>query len=122
MRIGLSATQKPIEEVAHFLTGNAETRPDPVIVNIGHKRKLDLAVEVPPMPLGPVASNEMWDEIYDRLVALVGAASVDAGVCEHAADGGARVRMSWASASAKRMWRRIMAACRASCGWRRRRN
>src|ERR1700732_2933149 len=90
VRIGLSATQKPIEEVAHFLTGTSaaeatlnsngsaarlEGAPfpsaDPVIVNIGHKRTLDLAVEVPPMPLGPVASNEMWDAIYDRLVALV---------------------------------------------------
>src|SRR5713101_1772812 len=69
VRIGLSATQKPIEEVAHFLTGSG--RPDPVIVNIGHKRKLDLAVEVPSMPLGPVASNEMWDEVYNRLVTLV---------------------------------------------------
>ena len=69
VRIGLSATQKPIEQVAHFLTGSG--RADPVIVNIGHKRKLDLTVEVPPMPLGPVASNEMWDAIYDRLVALV---------------------------------------------------
>ncbi len=69
IRIGLSATQKPIEEVAHFLTGTG--RPAPVIVDIGHKRKLDLAVEVPPMPLGPVASNELWDAIYDRLVALV---------------------------------------------------
>src|SRR5271166_3946763 len=76
VRIGLSATQKPIEEVAHFLTGNRdieEGNPDgPVIVNIGHKRKLDLGIEVPPMPLGPVASNEMWDAIYDRLVELVG--------------------------------------------------
>jgi ATP-dependent Lhr-like helicase len=74
VRIGLSATQKPIEEVGHFLTGSSEKnkkRPDPVIVDIGHKRKLDLAIEVPPMPLGPVASNEMWDSIYDRLVALV---------------------------------------------------
>ncbi len=74
VRIGLSATQKPIEEVARFLTGSSgsgETRPDPVIVNIGHKRTLDLAVEVPSMPLGPVASNEMWDEVYNRLVALV---------------------------------------------------
>ena len=74
VRIGLSATQKPIEEVAHFLTGNSnlgEARPDPVIVNVGHKRTLDLAVEVPPMPLGPVASNEMWDEVYNRLVTLV---------------------------------------------------
>src|SRR5215470_12858316 len=68
-RIGLSATQKPIEAVAHFLTGNG--RPDPVIVNIGHKRTLDLAVEVPPSPLGPVASNEMWDEIYARTIELV---------------------------------------------------
>ncbi len=74
VRIGLSATQKPIEEVAHFLIGSSdsrEARPDPVIVNIGHKRKLDIAVEVPPMPLGPVALNEMWDEVYNRLVALV---------------------------------------------------
>src|SRR5580698_475558 len=70
VRIGLSATQKPIEEIAHFLTGNG--RPDPVIVNVGHKRQLDLAVEVPATQLGPIASNEMWDEIYDRIVELVG--------------------------------------------------
>jgi ATP-dependent Lhr-like helicase len=74
VRIGLSATQKPIEEVAHFLTGRSERseeRPDPVIVDVGHKRKLDLGIEVSPMPLGPVASNELWDTVYDRLVALV---------------------------------------------------
>jgi ATP-dependent Lhr-like helicase len=69
IRIGLSATQKPIEEVAHFLTGNG--RPDPVVVDIGHKRTLDLAVEVPPSPLSAIATNEMWDEIYDRLAELV---------------------------------------------------
>jgi ATP-dependent helicase Lhr and Lhr-like helicase len=69
VRIGLSATQKPIEEVAHFLAGNG--RPDPVIVNVGHKRTLDLGVEVPSSELGPVASNEMWDEIYERIVQLV---------------------------------------------------
>src|SRR5437764_11565313 len=69
VRIGLSATQKPIEEVAHFLTGNG--RPAPVVVDVGHKRKLDLGIEVPPMPLGPVASNELWEEIYNRLVELV---------------------------------------------------
>src|SRR6195256_5883735 len=69
LRIGLSATQKPIEEVAHFLAGNG--RPDPVIVNIGHKRTLDIGVEVPSSELGPVASNEMWDEIYERIVQLV---------------------------------------------------
>jgi ATP-dependent Lhr-like helicase len=70
VRIGLSATQKPVELVAHFLTGTS--RPEPVIVNIGHKRTLDVAVEVPPSPLGPIATNEMWDEIYGRLVELVG--------------------------------------------------
>src|SRR5256886_11119042 len=68
VRIGLSATQKPIEEIAHFLTGNG--RPAPVIVNVGHKRQLDLAVEVPGSQLGPVATNEMWDEIYDRIAEL----------------------------------------------------
>ena len=68
-RIGLSATQKPIELVAHFLTGAG--RPAPAVVNIGHRRKLDLAVEVPASELGPIASNEMWGEIYDRLTELV---------------------------------------------------
>ena len=49
-RIGLSATQKPIEAVAHFLTGAG--RPAPAIVNIGHRRKLDLGVEVPALRTG----------------------------------------------------------------------
>ena len=69
VRIGLSATQKPIDEVARFLAGNG--RPEPVIVDVGHKRKMDLAIEVPASELGPVASNEMWDEIYARIVELV---------------------------------------------------
>ncbi len=69
VRIGLSATQKPIELVAEFLTGSG--RPQPVIVNVGHRREMDLAVEVPGSELGPVASNEMWDEIYDRITNLV---------------------------------------------------
>src|ERR1700723_3323933 len=76
VRIGLSATQKPIEGVPRFLAGNADPqnpRPEPVIVNIGHKRRLDLGVEVPSTELGPVASNEMWDEIYERVVQLVNA-------------------------------------------------
>jgi ATP-dependent Lhr-like helicase len=67
-RIGLSATQKPIELVAQFLTGGS--RPGPVVVNVGHRRELDLAVEVPGSELGPIASNEMWGEIYDRIAAL----------------------------------------------------
>ena len=69
VRIGLSATQRPIELIAHFLTGSG--RPDPVIVQIGHQRVLDLAVEVPASELGPVASHEMWDEIYNRIADLV---------------------------------------------------
>jgi ATP-dependent Lhr-like helicase len=67
MRIGLSATQKPLEDIAHFLTGS---RPDPVVVNIGHRRHMDIGVEVPGSELGAVATNEMWDEIYDRIAAL----------------------------------------------------
>ena len=65
-RIGLSATQKPIEEVARFLTGEHTA-----IVDKGHKRQLDLAVEVPSSPLDAVMSHEVWKEIYDRLVALI---------------------------------------------------
>src|SRR5262245_49033722 len=65
-RIGLSATQKPIEEVARFLTNEPCT-----IVDKGHKRKIDLAVEVPGSPLEAVMSGEVWKEIYDRLVKLV---------------------------------------------------
>jgi ATP-dependent helicase Lhr and Lhr-like helicase len=69
LRIGLSATQKPIELIAHFLAGTG--RPEPQIVQIGHQRQVDLAVEVPSSELGPVASHEMWDEIYNRIAALV---------------------------------------------------
>src|SRR4051812_12534818 len=69
VRIGLSATQKPLDEIAHFLAGAG--RPMPAIVNVGHKRTLDLKIEVPHQELGPVSSNEMWDELYDRLVQLV---------------------------------------------------
>jgi len=64
-RIGLSATVKPIEEVAAFLS------PEARIVNIGHRREMELAVEVPRDELGPVASNEMWAEIYDRVAELI---------------------------------------------------
>src|SRR5215469_8219893 len=67
-RIGLSATQKPIELVADFLTGADGSAAH--IVQIGHRRELDLAIEIPGSELGPVASNEMWDEIYDRIAAL----------------------------------------------------
>src|SRR6266481_8005522 len=64
-RIGLSATVKPIEEVAQFLSPRAH------IVNVGHRRAMELAIEVPKDELGPVASNEMWGEIYDRVAQLI---------------------------------------------------
>ncbi len=69
-RIGLSATQNPIEEVARFLVG-MQTPGDCVIVDRGHKRKIDLAVEVPGSQLEAVMSAEVWQEIYNRLVALI---------------------------------------------------
>ncbi|HKS79873.1 MAG TPA: DEAD/DEAH box helicase [Candidatus Acidoferrales bacterium] len=68
VRIGLSATQKPIELVASFLAGSG--RRAPAIVEVGQRRELDLAVEVPASELGAVASNEMWGEIYDRIAQL----------------------------------------------------
>jgi len=68
-RVGLSATQKPIEEVARFLTG---AHPVPcTIVDSGHVRRRDLALEVPPAPLEAVMSGEVWTQVYDRLAALV---------------------------------------------------
>ena len=69
VRIGLSATQRPIELVANFLAGAGEKSPVH-IVNIGSHRALDLAIETPSSELGPIATNEMWDEIYERIVAL----------------------------------------------------
>jgi ATP-dependent helicase Lhr and Lhr-like helicase len=74
-RIGLSATQKPIEEVARFLvgttnidqTGNARC----AIVDCGFSRTLDLAIELPGAPLEAVMSNEVWTEVYGRLATLI---------------------------------------------------
>jgi ATP-dependent Lhr-like helicase len=74
-RIGLSATQKPIEEVARFLVGNPS--PDRVeeeqcrIIDTGHSRAMDLAIELPGSPLEAVMSNEVWAEVYHRLAELI---------------------------------------------------
>ena len=74
-RIGLSATQKPIEEVARFLVGahavDEAGNPDCEIIDIGHRRKLDLAIELPKSPLEAVMSNEVWEEIYRRIAELI---------------------------------------------------
>jgi ATP-dependent Lhr-like helicase len=74
-RIGLSATQRPIEEVARFLVGtenfDANNRPNCTIIDTGHVRKLDLAIELPESPLSAVMSGEVWNEVYDRLAQLI---------------------------------------------------
>ncbi|MGB4247708.1 MAG: DEAD/DEAH box helicase, partial [Pseudohongiellaceae bacterium] len=73
-RIGLSATQRPVELVANYLTGargGQEAEPDCVIVDSGHRRKIDVTLEVPGSPLSALMSNEVWDELYQRLVLLI---------------------------------------------------
>ena len=74
-RIGLSATQKPLEEVARFLVGtsNIDQQGDArcKIVDCGHLREMDLAIELPGAPLEAVMSNEVWTEVYGRLADLI---------------------------------------------------
>ena len=69
-RIGLSATQKPIEEIAHFLVGAGHEN-SCTIVDTGHVRQRDLALVLPDSPLEAVMAAEVWQEIYDRLAQLV---------------------------------------------------
>ena len=71
-RIGLSATQKPMEDIACLLVGTRRLRrdgtPECAIVDVGHKRELDLSIEVPDQELGPITSHGLWAEVYDRIV------------------------------------------------------
>ncbi|MDX2353361.1 DEAD/DEAH box helicase [Stutzerimonas xanthomarina] len=69
VRVGLSATQKPIEAVADFLVGVGRHCE---IIDVGHGRARDLALEVPPVPLEAVMSNAVWELVYDRLAVLAG--------------------------------------------------
>src|SRR6266851_5269386 len=73
LRIGLSATQKPIDEVAHFLVGTAGTGNGSTcaIVDEGHRRNMDLGIEMPRSTLEAVMSHEVWEEYYDQLTALI---------------------------------------------------
>jgi ATP-dependent helicase Lhr and Lhr-like helicase len=68
-RIGLSATQRPIEAVAGWLGGSRT--PGPMVVDEGHRRALDLDLELPGSPLQAVMSAEVWSEVYDRLAQLI---------------------------------------------------
>jgi ATP-dependent helicase Lhr and Lhr-like helicase len=93
-RIGLSATQRPVEEIAAFLVGtehasasaHGETVVSPSpreergpggevlpcsIVDLGHQRDIDLHIEIPPSDLEAVAAREQWGDIYDRIAGLV---------------------------------------------------
>ena len=73
-RIGLSATVKPIEEVAEWLVGgSAGQREGAAIIDQGHRRELDLGLELPSSPLEAVMAGEVWDEVYDRLTHLINA-------------------------------------------------
>lgn len=68
-KIGLSATVKPLADVARFLSGQFDAG-EGRLIQFGHRRKMDLAVETPCDELGAVATNEQWEDIYDRLAAL----------------------------------------------------
>src|SRR5258705_808730 len=67
-RIGLSATQRPVEEIAHLLVGTGRHCS---IVDIGHRRDLDLEIEIPDSPLATVCSHETWEEIVGRMATLI---------------------------------------------------
>lgn len=69
VRIGLSATQKPISAVADFLVGRAGG--PCAVVDVGHVRARDLGLELPPVPLEAVMPNEVWERVYDRMAELV---------------------------------------------------
>ena len=71
-RIGLSATQRPVETVARFLVGADAARGECAIVDEGHRRAIDLELEIPRSPLSAVMAHEVWEEYYDRLAELIG--------------------------------------------------
>ncbi|HUN81351.1 MAG TPA: DEAD/DEAH box helicase [Phycisphaerae bacterium] len=67
-RIGLSATQRPLSDVAKFLVGVGR---ECELVDIGHRREMDIGIEVPPSALTNVCAHEQWDEIYGRIAELI---------------------------------------------------
>ncbi len=69
VRVGLSATQKPLSLVADFLVGRAGG--ECAVVDVGHVRARDLGLELPQVPLEAVMPNEVWERVYDRMMELV---------------------------------------------------
>jgi ATP-dependent Lhr-like helicase len=66
-RIGLSATQKPLDLVARLLCGVHEDRPPTTIIDCGHARNLDVAIELPDSELEAVASSAQFSDVLDRI-------------------------------------------------------
>ncbi len=116
----LSATQKPIDEIARFLVGadrgrRATASRDCAIVDIGYARQRDLALEVPPSPLEAVMSDDQWEQVYAAASPSWSRASHDARLRQHAAHGRARGAPSGRAARPAKRSRRTTAA------WRRKR-
>jgi ATP-dependent helicase Lhr and Lhr-like helicase len=76
-RIGLSATQKPIEDIARLLVGTGrilpDGKPDCAVIDAGHQRDLDLRVEVPDEELGPIIRQDIWAGVYEKIIAQISA-------------------------------------------------
>jgi ATP-dependent Lhr-like helicase len=70
LRVGLSATQKPVDDIAHFLTGAVSAGCK--IIDTGHRRARDLAIELPPSPLEAVMAGEVREQVHDKLAQLIG--------------------------------------------------
>ena len=91
-RIGLSATQRPLSEMARFLVGNrhidAEGSPDCVVVDTGRRRRVDLSVELPEQELGPIATHEIWGETLDTIAAATETPRHHPGLRQHPEAGG----------------------------------
>ena len=113
-RIGLSATQKPIEDIARLLVGTDHVTPNSpqcAIVDMGHRRPWSCRSKCPIRSWGrPV----MWGEVYDRR----GAHSSTAAVFFNTATGGARGPSTDHRAWERGAWPPITAASHAKCVWR----
>ena len=116
-RIGLSATQRPIEQTARLLTGAGDPRPT-AIVDCGHARRLSVRIELPETELAAVSSTEQFGEVIDRIADHVARAPHHAGLRQHAAACQSASPTCWASGSGPNRSPRTTGACprTAACG------
>ena len=115
-RIGLSATQNPIELVANFLVGGDDGRKRATLVQVGQRRTLDLAIEVPSDELGSITSIAMWTEIYEKLAALA-LAHRSTLVFVNTRKLVEKISFELRSGSDRMRWRRTTGRWRGRCGW-----